>query len=32
LRFVHRFNVSGHDAHRINQRVIHLRTLLDELH
>jgi hypothetical protein len=31
LRFVHRFNVSAHDAHRINQRVTHLKTLLDEL-
>ena len=31
LRFVHRFNVSGRDAHRINQRIAHLRTLLDEL-
>jgi hypothetical protein len=31
LRFVHRFNVSGHDPYRINQRVTHLRTLLDEL-
>jgi hypothetical protein len=28
LRFVHRFNVSDH---RINQRIAHLKTLLDEL-
>ena len=31
LRFVHRFNVSGRDAHRITQRIAHLKTLLDEL-
>ena len=30
-RFVHRFNISGHEAHRINQRITHLKTLLDEL-
>lgn len=31
LRFVHRFRLSGHEAHRINQRIIHLKTLLEEL-
>jgi len=30
-RFVHRFNLSGHEAQRINQRMVHLKTLLDEL-
>jgi hypothetical protein len=28
MRFVHRFNISGHEAHRINQRMTHLKTLL----
>ena len=31
LRFVHRFRLSGQEAHRINQRIIHLKTLLEEL-
>jgi hypothetical protein len=31
IRFVHRFNISEHEAHRINQRITHLKTLLDEL-
>jgi hypothetical protein len=30
-RFLHRFQLSGHEARRINQRIVHLRTLLDEL-
>ena len=30
-RFVHRFKLSGHEAERINQRITHLRTLLEEL-
>ena len=31
LRFMHRFKLSGHEAQRINQRIVHLRSLLDEL-
>jgi hypothetical protein len=31
LRFVNRFRRSGHEAHRINQRMTHLKTLLDKL-
>ena len=31
LRFVHRFNLSGHEARHINQRITHLKTLLEEL-
>ena len=31
LRFVHHFRLSGPDARRINQRISHLETLLDEL-
>jgi hypothetical protein len=31
LRFVHLFRLSEHESHRINQRIIHLRTLLEEL-
>ena len=31
VRFLNRFNISGHEAHRINQRITHLKTLLDEL-
>jgi hypothetical protein len=30
-RFMHRFKVSEHEAQRINQRILHLRSLLDEL-
>jgi hypothetical protein len=30
-RFMHRFKISGHEAHRIDQRLMHLKTLLDEL-
>jgi hypothetical protein len=30
-RFTHRFKVSDHEAQRINQRILHLRSLLDEL-
>jgi hypothetical protein len=30
-RFVHRFRISGHEAERINHRILHLRTLLEEL-
>jgi hypothetical protein len=30
-RFVHRFRISGHEAERINHRIVHLRTLLEEL-
>ena len=30
-RFVHRFRISGHDANRINHRIVHLKTLLEEL-
>jgi hypothetical protein len=31
LRFVHRFDLSGHEARRVNQRITHLKTLLAEL-
>ena len=31
LRFMHRFRLSGREAHRINRRIIHLKTLLEEL-
>jgi len=31
LRFVHRARLSEHQAHRINQRIKHLKTLLEEL-
>ena len=31
LRFVHRVRLSEHEAHRINQRIKHLKTLLEEL-
>jgi len=31
LRFMHRFRLSGLEAHRMNQRIIHLKTLLEEL-
>jgi hypothetical protein len=30
-RFVHRFRISGHEAERINHRIVHLKTLLEEL-
>jgi hypothetical protein len=30
-RFVHRFRLSGYEAERINHRINHLETLLDEL-
>jgi hypothetical protein len=30
-RFVHRFRLSDREAQRMNQRIIHLRTLLEEL-
>jgi hypothetical protein len=30
-RFVHRFRISGQEAERINHRIVHLKTLLDEL-
>ena len=30
-RFVHRFRISGHEADRINYRIVHLKTLLEEL-
>jgi hypothetical protein len=31
LRFMHRSRLSEQEAHRINQRIIHLKTLLEEL-
>jgi hypothetical protein len=31
LRLVHRVRLSDHEAHRINQRINHLKTLLEEL-
>jgi len=31
LRFVHRFDLSEHEARRVNQRITHLKTLLAEL-
>ena len=30
-RFVHRFRISGYEAKRINHRMTHLKTLLEEL-
>ena len=30
-RFVRRFALSAHETQRINQRIVHLQTLLDEL-
>jgi hypothetical protein len=30
-RFVHRFRISGYEAKRINHRIIHVKTLLEEL-
>jgi hypothetical protein len=30
-RFVHRFRISDHEADRINHRIVHLKTLLEEL-
>jgi hypothetical protein len=30
-RFVHRYRISGHEAERINHRIVHLKTLLAEL-
>ncbi len=30
-RFVHRFSISEHEAKRINHRIVHLKTLLEEL-
>ena len=31
LRFIRRFDLSGHEARRVNQRITHLKTLLAEL-
>jgi hypothetical protein len=31
LRFLHRFDLSEHEARRVNQRITHLKTLLAEL-
>lgn len=31
LRFVQRFDLSEHEARRVNQRITHLKTLLAEL-
>jgi hypothetical protein len=31
LRFIHRFDLSKHEARRVNQRINHLKTLLAEL-
>jgi hypothetical protein len=31
LRFVHRFDLSEHEARRVHQRITHLKTLLAEL-
>ena len=31
LRFMHRVSLSEQEAHRINQRINHLKTLLEEL-
>ncbi len=31
LRFVHRFELSEHEARRVNQRITHLNTFLEEL-
>ena len=30
-RFVHRFRISGREAERIDNRIVHLKTLLEEL-
>jgi hypothetical protein len=30
-RFVHRFRISGYEADRITHRIVHLKTLLEEL-
>ena len=30
-RFVHRFRISEYEAKRINHRIVHLKTLLEEL-
>jgi hypothetical protein len=30
-RFVHRFGISGHEARRISHRIVHLKTLLEQL-
>ena len=30
-RFVHRFRISGYEADCINHRIVHLKTLLEEL-
>jgi hypothetical protein len=30
-RFVHRFRISGREAERIGHRIVHLKTLLEEL-
>jgi hypothetical protein len=31
VRFVHRVRLSEQEAHRINQRIVHLKALLEEL-
>ena len=31
LRFVHRARLSEQETHRINQRIVHLKALLEEL-
>ena len=31
LRFIHRFDLSEHEARRVHQRLTHLKTLLQEL-
>jgi hypothetical protein len=31
LRFVHRFNLTEHEARRVDERINHLKTLLAEL-
>jgi hypothetical protein len=30
-RFVNRFRISGHEGQRISHRIVHLKTLLEEL-
>jgi len=30
-RFVHRYRIFGHEAQRISHRIVHLKTLLEEL-
>jgi hypothetical protein len=30
-RFLNRFRISGHEAERISHRIVHLKTLLQEL-